>query len=282
MKNRTITIYNKLGALLILLGLLNSCTDVIDVNVPNAGARLVIDASIKWQKGTSGETQTIHLRESTAYFDKDPDVPVTGATVTVTKENNGSIVVFGDQNNGSYTATDFVPELNASYTLEILYNGNVYTATETMIAAPDINRIEQSLEGSDDDAEIQLQVFFEDTEAVENYYLGEFIPSNLPIPSLAVISDEFTDGNENFIENDNENYVAGATVAINLYGISQRYYDYLNIFIQQSGSDENGPFPTTPVQLKGNCTNVNDPNEEVLGFFRLGEFNTTSYTIEQQ
>lgn len=282
MKNRIVTIFNKLGVLLILLALLNSCTDVIDVNVPNAGARLVVDASIKWEKDTSGATQTIYLRESTAYFDKDPDVPVTGATVTVTKENDGSMVVFADQDNGSYRATDFVPELNASYTLEILHNGNTYTATETMIAAPDINRIEQSLEGSDDDAEIQLQVFFDDPEAVENYYLGEFIPSNLPIPSLAVISDEFTDGNENFIENDNENYVAGATVAINMYGISQRYYDYLNIFIQQSGSDENGPFPTTPVQLKGNCANVNDPNEEVLGFFRLGEFDTTSYTIEQQ
>ncbi|MGS2738485.1 DUF4249 domain-containing protein [Sinomicrobium sp. M5D2P17] len=278
MKN--INIYNKLGVLLIIIGLLNSCTDVIDVNVPNGGARLVVDASINWQKGTSGERQTIHLRESTAFFDNNPDVPVTGASVTVTKENDGSIFVFADQNNGSYTATDFVPELNASYTLEIFYNGNSYTATETLIAAPVINRVEQGIEGSGDDTEIQLQAFFDDPGDVENYYLGEFIPSNLPLPSLAVISDEFTDGNENFIENDNENYVAGATVGINVYGISQRYYDYINILVQQSGSDENGPFPTTPVQLKGNCTNVNDPNEEVLGYFRLGEFDTTSYTIE--
>ena len=277
---KRINFYSRLGALLTLIVLLNSCTDVIDVDVPNGGARLVVDASIKWQKGTSGETQTIHLRESTSYFDNNPDVPVTGASVTVTKENDGSIFVFADQGNGSYTATDFVQELNASYTLEILYKGNSYTATETLIAAPDINRIEQGIEGSGDDSEIQLQVFFDDPGAVENYYLGEFIPSNLPLPSLAVINDEFTDGNENFIENDNENYVAGVTVAINVYGISQRYYDYLNIFIQQSGSEDNGPFPTTPVQLKGNCINVNDSNEEVLGYFRLSEFDTTSYTIE--
>ncbi|MEH6682223.1 MAG: DUF4249 family protein [Sediminicola sp.] len=276
MKN--INLCNILGLLLIII-LLNSCTDVIDVDVPNGGARLVVDASIKWQKGTSGEIQTIQLRESTSYFDNNPDVPVTGASVTVTKENDGSLFVFVDQNNGSYTATDFVPEFNASYTLDILYNGNSYTATETLIAAPDINRIEQSIEGSGDDSEIQLQVFFDDFRAVENYYLGEFFPSNLPIPSLRVISDEFTDGNENFIEIDNENFVAGSTVNINVYGISQRCYDYLNIFIQQSGSDEGGPFPTTPVPLKGNCTNVNDPNEEVLGFFRLGEYDTTSYTI---
>ena len=71
---KKISRYNLLAALLILLmGSLNSCTDVIDINVPNAGARLVVDASIKWEKGTSGATQTIYLRESTAYFDKDPD-----------------------------------------------------------------------------------------------------------------------------------------------------------------------------------------------------------------
>ncbi|MCE7063184.1 DUF4249 domain-containing protein [Dyadobacter sp. CY343] len=278
MKN--INIYGKLGALLLLIGLLNSCTDVIDVKVPNGGARLVVDASIKWQKGTTGKTQTINLRKSTAYFDKNPDVPVTGASATVTKENDGSIFVFADQNNGSYTATDFVPELNASYTLKIFYKGNSYTATETLIAAPVINRVEQTIEGSDGDIEIVLQVFFDDPGAVKNYYFGEFTPSNLPLPSLAVISDKFSDGNENYIESDNENYVAGVTVGINVYGISQRYYDYLNILIQQSGSEEGGPFPTLPVPLKGNCTNVNDPSEEVLGYFRLGEFDATSYAIK--
>lgn len=271
--------YNKLGVLLIIIGLLNSCTDVIDVNVPNGGARLVVDASIKWQKGTLGETQTIKLRESTAFFDKNPDVPVSGASVTVTKENDGSIFVFADQNNGSYTATDFVPELNASYTLEIHYNGNTYTATETLIAGPVINRVEQITEEGFGETEIELQVFFDDPGDIKNYYLGEFIPTNLPLPSLAVIDDEFTDGNENFIESDNENYAAGRTVSINVYGISQRYYDYINILVQQYGSDENGPFPITPVQLKGNCMNVNDSNEEVLGYFRLGEFDTISYTI---
>ncbi|MDD7886741.1 DUF4249 domain-containing protein [Flavivirga sp. 57AJ16] len=276
---KKINIYHKLGIFLIIIGLLNSCTDVIDVNVPNGGTRLVVDASIKWQKGTSGGTQTIYLRESTTFFDSNPDVPVTGASVTVTKENDGSIFVFGDQNNGSYTTNEFVPEVDATYNLEILYNGNTYSSTERLIAGPEINRVEQTIEGSGDDTEIQLQVFFDDLGDVENYYLGEFVPSNLPIPALRVISDEFTDGNENFIENDNDNYVAGVTVNINVSGISQRYHDFLNILIQQSGSDEQGPFPTTPVPLKGNCTNVNDPSEEVLGYFRLGEFDTTSYTI---
>lgn len=276
MKNTNM--YGKFCVLL-FIAFLSGCTDVIDVKVPNVGARLVVDASIKWQKGTIGETQTINLRESTAFFDKNRDIPVTGASVTVTKDNDGTVFVFADQHDGSYTATDFVPELNSSYTLMILHKGKSYTATETLVAAPDINRVEQAVEGSDGDTEIVLQVFFDDPANVTNHYLGEFTSSGLPVPSLAVISDKFSDGNENYIESDNENYAAGINVAVDVYGISERYYDYLNILIQQYGGDEAGPFPTIPVPLKGNCKNVNDPNEEVLGYFRLGEFDATSYTI---
>ncbi len=143
----------------------------------------------------------------------------------------------------------------------------------------EINSVVQGLEGSGDDAEIQLQIFFDDPAGVSNYYLGEFIPSNLPVLSLAALDDEFTDGNENFIENDNESYVAGVSIDINLYGISQRYFNYISILIDQSGTEE-GPFATTPVQLQGNCINNNNPNEDVLGYFRLSEVARTSYTIE--
>ena len=40
-----------------------------------------------------------------------------------------------------------MPVINDIYTLEVIYNDEVYTATETMTAVPAINRVEQSLEG---------------------------------------------------------------------------------------------------------------------------------------
>ncbi len=275
-----IKIYNSIRLFFIMFGFLVSCTDTVDVNVPNSGARLVVDATITWEKGTSGQTQTIKLRESTAYFDNNPDVPVTGAMVTVTKDDDGSEFAFQDQNNGAYITNNFDPQVGQSYTLSIQHHAQTYTAQETLIPVSNINSVVQTIEGTGDDTEIQLQVFFDDPEGTANYYLGEFTPSNLPLPALAAINDEFTDGNENFIENDNENYLAGVTVGISLYGVSERYYDYINILIDQSGSDEGGPFATTPVQLKGNCINVTNSDEEVLGYFRLGEVSTTSYTIE--
>ena len=61
--------YHHVSFILILISFLISCTDTVDVDVPNAGSRLVIEASLNWEKGTSGQTQTIKLSESTGFFD---------------------------------------------------------------------------------------------------------------------------------------------------------------------------------------------------------------------
>lgn len=273
------TTYKQIALVLFLIGFLNSCTDTVDVDVPNGGARLVVEASINWEKGTSGQTQTIKLSESTAFFNSNPDVPVLGASVMVTKDNDGQQFVFNDQSNGDYLATDFVPEIDATYSLEILYNGQTYTATETLMSVSEINTIEQTTEGTGDEEEIQIKVFFDDPANIENFYLGEFNSSVNPLLTLTALSDEFTDGNQNFIEFDNEELVPGAVVDVSIFGVSEAYYNYIDILIDQSGEND-GPFQTTPVQLTGNCINPNNPNEEVLGYFRLTEFVRTSYTIE--
>lgn len=271
--------YKHIATTLIAIIVLSSCTDVVDVDVPDGGARLVIEASINWEKGTTGQTQTIKLSESTAFFDSNPNSPVTGAVVRVTKDDDGTQFVFADQNDGNYVTNNFEPVIGQSYTLEVEYNGQTYTATETLMAVTPINRIEQDVEGSGDEEEIQIKVYFDDPAGVENYYLGEFDSSVNALKTLWTFRDEFTDGNENFIEYDNEDLEPGATVEVSVFGISKAYYNFISILINQSGETD-GPFQTTPVQLKGNCKNINNPDEEVLGYFRLGEVARTTYTIE--
>ena len=60
-----------------------SCTDVIDVDVPVAPPRLVVEASIDWIKGTDGSEQTIKLSTSTPYFENLQESPVSGASVKI-------------------------------------------------------------------------------------------------------------------------------------------------------------------------------------------------------
>src|SRR5210317_926597 len=78
-----------LFVLLIVLGS-SSCTDVIEVEVPTAPPRLVIEASIDWQKGTSGNFQQVKLSSSTPFFENLQESPVTDAQVKITNDNDGT------------------------------------------------------------------------------------------------------------------------------------------------------------------------------------------------
>ena len=60
-----------------------SCEDPIDVSLDTAQPKLVIDAVIKWEKGTIGNEQTIKLTTTTDFYTNVIPV-VSGATVYIT------------------------------------------------------------------------------------------------------------------------------------------------------------------------------------------------------
>lgn len=273
--------------ILTLIGLF-SCEDVIDVEVPTAKSRLVIEASIDWEKGTVGNNQTVKLSTVTPYFDTTSNNGVSGASVSVMNTNSGEEFIFEDQNDGTYTTSNFVPVINDSYTLEVIYNGEVYTGIETLISVAEINRVEQSLEGGFDDELLDVTIYWDDPENEENFYFTKFFEEGELFPSLEDESDEFTNGNEmdEFFENEEEDedgnpteFMPGDEVTISLYGVSERYYNYLQLLIEQydSGGD---PFSATPSEIRGNCINTTNSDNYPYGYFRLTEYDTVNYTFE--
>ncbi len=273
--------------ILLLAIALASCEDVVDVPVQDGPIRLTIEASLDWEKGTSGNEQTITLSSSTAFFDTTGNTTATGASVKVTNDTNGAEFLFADQNNGEYTTSEFVPALGQTYTLEIIYNGETYNATETMNSVTDITELFQDREDGFSDEELELHVVFTDPLEEENYYLFIFQKQGELLPDLEVGYDEFVNGNEidwwYELEDDEEtdkieSLVPGDVVSIEMYGISEGYKNYLEILISQIGGV--GLFEATPVSVKGNCVNLTNPDNYAHGYFRLTEVNKTSYTFE--
>ncbi len=264
-----------------------SCEDVIDVAVPTAAPRLVVEASLDWEKGSIGNNQTIKLKTSTPYFDTTTNNIVTGATVKVTNNNSGAEFTFTDQNDGTYTTSVFIPVVNDTYTLEIVYNGENYQASETLKSVSDINRITQSLEGGFDDEVLDVTLFWDDPADEENYYLVRVLEVGDLFPFLEEISDEFINGNEidDFFEKDDdaddptEEFNPGDTVDISLYGISERYHNYMQLLIEQydSGGD---PFSSVAAEIRGNCINTTTPDNYAFGYFRLTQVVKASYTFQ--
>ena len=270
---------------LLLLVFFTACTDVIDVEVPSEEPRLVIEASINWEKGTSGSDQTIYLSKSTPFFETNGNVPVSGASVVITNTSDGSFFEFNDQNDGSYTTSNFMPVLNDNYTLEVISEEGTYSAQETFIPVVPILEVYQSTEKFLPEV-LEVNFDFLDPAEEENYYYIKFKEQADSFPRLLDLKDEFVNGNLISVFNERQEnedinqfeYAPGDMVNMELIGVSKRYYEYIQLLISQSESG--GPFDTTPVALRGNCTNQNDPNNFAYGYFRLTEVAKASYTFE--
>lgn len=271
-----------IGVLLIFA----SCTDVIEVDVPEGPERLVVEASLDWEKGTSGNNQTIVLSTSTPFFAEQKIVPVLGASVKVTNTDTAAEFIFTSQNNGEYTTSSFVPIVGDTYQLEVLYNGETYTATETLYPLVDTIEVSQSKDGGEDDEALEVNVTFQDPEGLGDYYFLRFKSQDDLLSELYYIKDEFIDGNEATFyyeklegEDSVDEFKPGDVVDVALMGISKQYHDYLRLLVDQY-ENAGTPFSPTPVPLVGNCVNLDDPNNLAYGYFRVTEIIQTEYTFE--
>ena len=107
------------------------------------------------------------------------------------------------------------------------------------------------------------------------------------LPTLFDLKDEFVDGNliNVFNERDEdedinqEEYQSGDIIDIKFYGISKQYFEYISLLIAQFDAVDN-PFGAIPVELKGNCVNEVNSDKDALGYFRLTEMVSVSYTFQ--
>lgn len=259
--------------------LLISCEDKVNVALDTANPKLVIDATILWQKGTSGSNQTIKLTTTTDYYSN--VIPtVSGATVYVTNSSNTVFTFTETPNTGEYVCTNFVPVINENYTLTIQYLGQTYTATDKLLATPTIDSVQQTtVQGFSGDV-IQVKFFYQDNGLEDNNYLIGVKNSTKAIPEFGVLKDKFFQGNQMFGFYSDDKLKAGDQLFFSLEGISTRYFNYMEKLLNIAGSGGGSPFATPPATLRGNIINQTDENEYPLGYFHLSEIDTRNYVVQ--
>jgi hypothetical protein len=262
------------------VSIFTSCEEVVEVDLNTAPPRLVVDASINWVKGTDGSQQTIKLTTTTGYYN--PNIPVvSGATVFVTN-SAGTIFDFVETpGTGEYVCSNFVPVIGENYTLTVISGGQTYTATETLYAVPDILYTTQDNEGGFFNEDVEVRFFFQDEQNTENFYMCRFDAPVMPYPDYDVFDDRFNENNEMFGNFSHEDLTAGQVINFKLFGVSERYYNYMAILINLAeGGSGGGPFQTPPSTVRGNIINQTNEGNYALGYFRLSEVDTLDYTVE--
>lgn len=268
----------KIVSLFIISVAFFSCEDVVDIDLSTAPAKLVIDASIKWQKGTTGNEQTIRLTTTTDFYAL--TIPtVSGATVFITDGNGIQYDFIETPGSGNYVCTNFNPEIRQTYTLTVIYDSQVYTATESLIEVPTIDYVEQTENGGFTGDQIEVKFFYQDIPNQDNFYLIMFNSSNVSLPIFDVVNDSFFQNNQMFGYLANE-LEKDDIILFTLQGISESYYNYMNILLGIAGTNGGSPFQTPPATVRGNIVNQTNTNNFALGFFRLSETDTISYTVQ--
>ena len=267
-------------SLIIITSFALSCEKVVEVDLDTAAPKLVVDASIQWIKGTSGSEQKIKLTTTAPYYSTSVPV-VSGATVFITNSSNVVFNFLETGTTGEYLCNNFQPVIGETYTLTVVYNGQTFTATETLTEVPDIeNLIEQNNEGGFTGDEIEIKFFYQDNPAEDNFYMIGFKPNDKPFPNYEVLEDRFFQGNQMFGLYSDEDLKPGDLINIKLYGISQQYYNYMNVLLAVAGGNSGGPFQSPPATVRGNVVNQADENNFALGYFNLSQVDTVDYTIQ--
>ncbi|MFT3796142.1 DUF4249 family protein [Flavobacterium sp.] len=257
-----------------------ACEDTIDnVDLDTAAPRLVIDASIDWEKGTSGNEQSIQLTTTTGYYETTFPT-VSGATVTIRNSANTVFNFIETPGSGNYVCFDFEPVVGETYTLTINLNGETYTATETLIATPDIeDTIEQNNEGGMAGDEIEITYYYQDDGSRLDYYLYGITTNRVAFPQYEIEDDDDIQGNRIPVYYAHEDLAPGDVINIKLYNLSKRGYDYFSKLLPASGNDDS-PFPTVPNPVRGNIVNQTNAANFPYGYFRLSEVSTKNYTVQ--
>lgn len=260
--------------LFLMLSLIVSCEEVVEVQVEESAPRLVIEASLLWNQDLQENVQTIKLTTTAPYFQEEIP-PAVGALVSVATAT-GEEYIFREVQDGIYRNDEIPPLLDIKHELIIEYKNEIYTAIEELVPVPQLDYVEQDIGGFSGD-EFEFKVYYRDPADFKNYYLFRYFNEQI---SLQIYEDEFTNGNQTFAFFSDEDAKPGNLVGFEIQGISRGFYEYLFILRSQSGSSSGGPFQTQPSIVRGNIVNSTNPENFAFGYFRLSAVNFMVYEVE--
>lgn len=261
------------------------CEKVIELDLDTQKAELVVDASLDWEKGTLGNTQTIHLSYTQPYYSQQTPPVASGATLSVTDDSAQTFLFVETSQRGTYRCNDFSPSLGKRYTLAMNYQGKQYTATDTMQEVPQLtnDNITQTNDGGFTRNEIMLTLRFDANPREQNNFVLRIKASSDGVTRLYGFDGRYFKDGHFFTQivsrgDEDEKFKPGDTVEITLYRVSENYMNYIRVL--GNNSSENAGLFTIPNRVRGNVVDVQNPNDNPLGAFRVAQYSKIVYTIQ--
>lgn len=251
MKKRDILgVLGVLAALFMLIG----CEKVINLKLDNAEPQLVIYG------GLSDKVENHLIMISKTYDFTDPNRfnSVSGAKVIVRNEE-GNTMEYVEVSKGVYQSPKFRGQSGKKYTLDVTYEGKIYTASSTMPGKVPLDSLTFKDFSFFGEKNTYVAANYNDPKGIQNQY-RYILTVKGKIEEDAVSEDRFDDGNKaaNVIFYDLNDLVRGDTIEVEFQCIDRNVYKYFYSLGQNSGGG--GP-PVAPTNPPSNF------NNKALGVF---------------
>lgn len=228
-----------------------SCQKVIDVDLNDADAKIVIEANFQ----ASDSLVNVKVSYTSSYFDAYSQNTVDNAVVIIT-DGNGVNTVVPSIGNGNYSVSNYNPTAGMTYSISVSHDGTTYTSTSKLesaltMLAPRAVFFEQGFFGE----EGGYLVFFKFNDPVGkgNYYNVIYRANDTlynQVQDFVLGDDDLTDGN--LIERPIfEYFEVGDTVSFELQAINKRVYDYY-IELQTIAGGQSSAAPANPYYFWSN------------------------------
>ena len=278
------TLLYSISFLIMAFPLFTACEKVIELDLDTQEKELVIDAHIDWEKGATGQEQTILLSYTQPYYSQEAPEGASGATVLVA-DNQGNIFPFVEHIAGTYKNVNFTPALGRRYALIVQYQGKEYVASDILKEVPQLTEdITQSNDGGFTGDQIMLTLRFDANPNERNNFVLRIKASSDGVTRIYGFNDRyFPDGrfSSKILSRSNkeeEKFKPGDTVEITLFRVSETYMNYIRV-LSNNTSNNAGLF-SIPNRVRGNIVNRANPQENPLGAFRVAQYSKIIYVIK--
>ena len=249
------------------------CEKVIDLETDFNDTRLVVDANISKHRDSLNAKASVKLSETVPYFSDEESI-INDAIVSI--EINQKIhELYYDNPTKLYLADINFIENNSDFVLLIEHKKNNYTSSSKLIKTPKIESVVFGDRKSLNKDEVELKVTFTDPPEEGNYYLWKFGPKKSGKFDYLPALDKYINGNKftfSFFIDKTEYLQDSDYINIEINGITEDYFNYLNILTSQAGAQNGRPFSTSSSVIKGNVVNNTNLENFPLGYFRVYEF----------
>jgi len=264
---------------LILIIAISGCEDVIEVDLNDAGPRLVIEAYILDNQPTS--IGMVLITESTDFYQPNDFIRIPGAQVTISNEF-GDTDTLPEMEPGIYT----IPLVNTdsdsliTYTARVIVDGKTYSASASKPLPLAIDSVTAEYQegggfGSFEDEGYRLHVYFTDNPNYDDYGRIKLLRNDTLITDYYLYDGEFSDGNPINYEYFFEIFQVGDTVDISLYAMDETVYDYFFTLVNVDATGESSGQDAVPANPNTNWDN------EALGYFGVYQTSRVLYVIEE-